>query len=582
MRRWASSRLAAGILVLCGLQACAINPLVQWDPPPRAIDEPRVLDSAFNYSESARKAYLAKMYEQVGTNAYLSSGLITLGALVTALAVYGAHRDTIVGGALLGATGLTLGVWNLDKRRITIHQAAIAALNCADRAIAPLNMTVADVQALDAELKTLRMAIASTNMQIGNAERALNAWIATTRGAADLAGDYQAVISAARRAVEAAAQTHLAGNSLKTQIDQADNDLRITVREIHVQALGALANTQGDLNKLPSVIATLAATAGSFVPGSGVAQTIGDAQKAIGRSGATAQSGTAMVARPSELLKNLADMNDAVRQLTEADAAVHARVDGVLKSVQPKALEQCGVTGVSVAIATNPAHIIATAGTPVTTSVAIRGGKPPYGVRPTDIAGVTVIGPDRLANSFDVKIAADVKAPQTITFLISDSSDPNQTTALSVEINAPASQKPTLTGTSDRPKQTITPAARAKTPPEPKAPPPASKKPSLAEKVPAAPTATTAGVAETIKTLSAVDAFDLSGTSVSFPSPPRVDLNDGAFLVTVACKPTPKQCLTQEQLRQAFANKLPSTHASVIEKLKFTGFASTTCICEQR
>jgi hypothetical protein len=574
-----SARIALAAAALFALQACAVNPLVKWDPPARKTDQPRVLDDAYAYSASARQAYAEKMYDQVGMTAELSSGLIALGALVTALAVFKVHRDPIIGGALLGATAFTLGTWNLDKRRLTIHQAAIAAFNCADLAIAPLNMTRDDLKTLQTNLTALERALATTNLEIGKTERELNDWIATgPAGAGDAAGPFRATIIAAQNAVEAATQTKKAGDSLVTEVDHADEGLRNTVQKIHLQASGALADTQGDLRQLPTVIGSIASIAGSFVPGSNVGQFIADAQKAVGQQQAARQA----VPPPPALQKAVADLNDSVRQLMQAEAAVSGRVTAVTKSVQPKALEQCGVLDVSLAMTIEPSKVSVMAGAESTRTVIIKGGKPPFAVKPngTPVTGVTITGPDRLGSTFEVKVSADIKTQQKADFLILDSSDPVKTVLFSVEINTVAPSPPPPPPS---PNPAPAPNPNLGTPPAP-----SPKTATSSGKTITAPPVTApapvavipAAVVAGLKQVKEVKMGEVLLQVVGDPTPSKKPL--GRYVLKVSCKPKPPQCLKQDDVRNALGAALQGEAKAATDKFMFVSYPTpgSGCVCK--
>jgi hypothetical protein len=154
------------------------------------------LDYGITYAHAARKSFQDQVDQQTTLTMGLSSGLIGLGGVLAALATFGAHRDAIVGGSLLGGTAYALGNWNLNKQRQLIYLAGVEGVNCSLRAVGPLylkdtelNDLVSTLGEVEAIAPSVASAISNVMYQAGQlpetdeqrkaAERL--AWISTRR-----------------------------------------------------------------------------------------------------------------------------------------------------------------------------------------------------------------------------------------------------------------------------------------------------------------------------------------------------------------------------------------------------------------
>lgn len=568
------------------LHGCAVNPLVRWDPPPASPGAPAMtLDPGKAYAARARAAYQQKIYQQVGLSTDLSSGMITLGAIVAALAAGKAHRDAILGATLIGGTAFTLGTWNLDKRRLLVYQGAVAGFNCAERAVSPLNMSATELDDLRDQLQALIDASADANAAIGATEAALNAWIAAVPNAdKTLVAQYTAAIAAAEQVLVAAGQAQASGYALHYQARRAPDRLIEAVRKIDQEADAALMETLGDLNKVPTVIAGLAGAAGSIAPGSGVGQLFTDALKNAVPTGSAADEGEneglsgqpgkaaprkRVAVPPAALRTAAANMQSAVRALVVASTHVQAHLSAYSAALQSDTLADCGLGAINFAMSLDPAKLVVTnkAGT---YTVSIRGGKPPYAVRQNgaDVAGITAKGPDRMGASFDVKIEGTVEDKAIANFNVVDSSDPNKSVPFAVEVKsasgAGAGEQESLRGRHFRP--SLAPVR----PPKPAAVP-ASGAGSTAP--------TLSADAKMLDVLKTAPAFQAGGVQVSYPSLPT--LQGGKFVVTVACSQppkTPNACLSQAELRSGYLAALGGK-ANDVKAIEFRQFPPGPCVC---
>ena len=539
-------RLGQGLcaITLAALQACAINPLVRYDMPPAAKGEAMTLDRGKAVSDAARRAYQTKLYEQVGYSTSLSSGLITLGALVTALSVAKVHRDAILGSTLIGGTAFALGTWNLDKRRLVIYQAAVAAFNCADRAAAPLNMRVADFDALKSDLEKLTMRMNDAAVAIGNTDAELLKW---TAGNAESKRPYAEAIAAAQTAQTAAVTAHTAGHALYREAAGISDRLIDAVRRIDQQADAALTETVGDLSAVTTVIASLAGIAGSFAPGSNVEAIFTDAlKKSVGTPGpkGVAESANLASTPPGELIKANAAMNEAVALLAAKTAAVQGRVQAYGNSASRDSLADCGIGEINLAMSASPGRLTLAPETAATSIVVIRGGKAPYSVHANGVegSGITVKGPDRLGSTFEVKVPATFKTRQTFDYQILDSSSPTRTLPFAIEITAaPPATKPELPAGEGKTNESLLTSAASK--------------------------------------LVNVNPFKVGGIDYRLFGSPMANAL-GGFTVTLSCATKPQPPPNQDSVRQGLLDSLsPGDKAALAPvRLKFVSVPSTSCV----
>lgn len=542
-------RVGLSILALATLQACSVNPLVRAQvsaPAQKPADARMMLDDAKADLSIRREAYRAKINEFVGASAGTSSALIGLGSLIAVLAASkGVHRDAILGSSVVGGTGLLLGKWNLDQRRLAIYHATVAAFNCAERAAAPMNMRVEDYKSLLASLDTLTKAQTDTANAIADLEVAVQAWTAGSgTGIEAVARPYVDGLVRTKAALAASEAVSQAGYTLADRAQSAGDLLRDAALRIEADADKALGDTLGDLNAVPGVIAMVAGASGSFAPGSGIESALTQALKKAVPAASDKQSAN-IQAIPPNVTGASARLEAAVVTLGTASGIVQGRVKAQAGRVNTDKLSDCGIGEGHLAMALDPPKIVVPAKAAWRTAVEISGGKAPFVVKPNGLANadVKVSGPDRMASSFEIDIPADkLASAQVLNYRVLDSSSPAKAVSFAIEVTG---------ATAPPPPPAEAPAA---------APAPAADKPAPPSmgKVPSPSAAGTTGGSGLDAALGAVSQlnkpFDVNGVTVQFAGPAGLSADRKSLQVAVSCTTTTP--LPQAVLRAKLADQL--------------------------
>jgi hypothetical protein len=556
----AAATLRLLVMATAGLGGCAGNPMVRWEePPPPTRATPRVLDEGRDFSALARRKYQEKMDAEVTGATQLSTGLIGLGAVVAALAAGHAHRDAILGTALLGATAYSIGSWTHDKRRLLVYNGAISAINCADRAVTPLDATEQDLAHVEALVASLSGQIAQTQAAVDQAQFELDRWVSETPAAAPYTAPFARAIAAAQQAITAAGTAQASGEDYVSQSRLASRHLVDAVRRIDQEANAALMETVGDLSKVPSIIAGLAGVAGSIAPGSNVESALSDALRnavvlAAPAGGGENKALAAPSTPPAALVAASNRMAGEVRKLHAAASLVLGRVRPLATAVNSNALADCGIGPINFALSTDPAKISAVAGVTASYPVTVRGGKAPFAVNVygAQVPGIERKGPDRMSPQFTIDVKDTVPAGRIASYRIEDSSDPPRSLMFSVETIGPA----------------------------PAPPPPAPSPPAAPPNVSAGPSGTQAQalLAEVRK----IRTLTVNEVLVDQASPPRAAAS--GLVVTVSCKVPATlpagTCLTRAALQEGFRKSLPAAVSNSAGQLSFTELALGKCLCK--
>ena len=427
-------------LIVSIIAGCAVNPVVTWKPPPKSGYSPTNLDYAHSYGESLRTAYKQEIHRQVGRSSTLNSGLVIAGALALALAASTAHRDALLGTALVGGTAYGLGAMNLPQQRLLILQAGIDAIDCANRAMIPLSMTNQEKDALADSLAAVprKQAILDTNLADVRLKRA--AYLKAGGAIEDLIATESAnVIIAAEETAAAARTTVSSGQLLAVRAGQAGDYLVAAFNKIDGAILKATLATLPDITSVPKVIAGLAGFAASIAPGAGVDTIIAARLAARGGKENTAVSGNAKLDVPkNELRASIDSLRSAVGEMLSAKGVVDARISAYQSASSVlETLNDCGVGDISFPLKVSTEKLMFSAGEDATKTFLISGGTRPYVVELVDAPapGVTLKGPAPFEFRAQVTLSKDVKPPQTFTVLVMDASSPTKTATVTLIVD---------------------------------------------------------------------------------------------------------------------------------------------------
>lgn len=442
-----TSRLASSVFLFCivALGGCASPQVVRWSVDVKAPrPAPTNLDPGRAYADAARKAYQDAVSSQVEAQSSLSNGLLGLGALATGLAVSNAHRDALLGTAFIGGTAYAFGNMNLSKQRIVIYQRGVEAIDCANRAIAPLAIDAKDQADLDDGLRELNSNIQLVNDARATLDRAKSGFPVACdklRAAADAAQ------VSALAAIEAARRSQIAGQKLSAKVRGASEQLIQTVNKIDAVVVRAVLETIPDLTSIPKVVAGLSGYAASFAPGAGVdtwmtsaltkrAEAIGSASKAfqsLEQQSPTVPFKATVPACNQDSTKTLIA---AVDRLLATASRVQSHLSAHEAALGADQLADCGVTDVGFPLRASSERVIFPAGVDASKVVVLSGGTKPYVVELADtpVSGVSIKGPAPFESRLQITVAAAAKAPQTLTVLIMDSSNPTKVLEIPIQL----------------------------------------------------------------------------------------------------------------------------------------------------
>ncbi len=493
-----------------------------------------VQDYARAYSDAARNAYRRAINNQIETSGKLSNGLIVAGALAAAFAAATVHRDVLIGTSLIGGTAYALGSWNLDKRRLTIYQAGVDAFNCANRAVAPLNMRQTDFASLGQQLLELESALKEANAAIADADALVSVFSAKSAAAFQTAESLQLAIAAARKVVAQGNQAVVPGRQLHVSVESSGPRLKDAIDKIDAAIEKALIDTLPDLASTSKVIASLSGFAGSIAPGAGIEASINESLAKFNTVKPQASLTEASV--PKEVGAAMKRMDAAVARVATSSQVVQGHVAAHGNALQADMLADCGLGDVSFPLALTPSTLSLEPGG--TQFVAINGGTPPFEVRQSG-APLVVTGPVKLERQFQISASATAPAGKKFGLLVTDSSNPVKTSSLSVEVVGSPLKADDTTGGAKPPvvNQTTKPAT------VPSSPASAAAKPN-APSVLKTPLQIALDKTAPFKTPDQTT-ISMGGNTVI--------ASDGTITVTLSCKVTPAACIARTTLREAFA-----------------------------
>lgn len=444
-RQLAAYSAICGFLLL-GLCACSINPIVNWDPPKRSGVEPTNLDYGHSYAASLRGAYKREIHKQVGTSTNLNSGLVVAGALALALAASTAHRDALLGTALVGGTAYGLGAMNLPQQRLLILQAGVEAIDCANRAVIPLSMTMGELAKLQTDTESLQTALKPLDEAVASVRLRLSAYN-NARGPEDdlISSEAKQLIAVGEEVATASRSTAAAGQLLSVKARQADDQLVAAVDKIDTSILKALLATLPDISSVPKVIAGLAGFSASIAPGAGIDTTIATRLAVRAGEESHAIAGNPALQEPARALRESIDtLRSSIATTRSAKSAVDARVNAYQTATSAlETLRDCGVGDISFPLKVSSDKLVFDAGTEASKTFLISGGTRPYVVELADTPApnVTLKGPAPFESRAQISLSKEQKTAQTFTILVMDASTPTKTASVVAEVRAQADAK---------------------------------------------------------------------------------------------------------------------------------------------
>lgn len=458
-----TQRLALTLACAAVLAGCATsNPLVTWDRSdrvPAGSTDPMALAKA--RAEALRSALEAKRSEQVGGTANLNNALLGLGVLTTGLALGKVHRDAFTITAGLAGASVLFGQQNLPRPRAAVFESGIKAVNCALRAVGPIDMGgdqrdrfVADSAELAKAQSELRTARATARARLDDA-------IAQNLSAEKASAALERLNAVAVISAQAvASQGEVA--DLLWRLQAAANELTHVIESIGAQVNELTAGTVGDPANVPTLLSGLAAIAGRYAPGLGVDTRITALSAPPASSGdGSGQAGKLGLKDPSN--PKLDDEALAMKALNTALAQAERRADAVDALQRPlalrltafkgfaaaDALKTCGVADLALQLVLSVPEISFKPGVKQGQSVLLSGGVKPYiaRLRETEAGGVEVKSPVPGDSNVEINVAASATGPRVLHVDMMDNANPRQLKTVVVTIQASAADAPVVPDT---------------------------------------------------------------------------------------------------------------------------------------
>lgn len=425
-------------LVGCG------SPILRFEAPGYDLNiskappsEPDSMDQAIEKLNYFHAKYYEAIRDQQNTVQNTSTGLVWLGAGITALAAGHTHRDAILGTSLIGGTTYAVARTQLDARRVDVWQEGMEALDCAKEATIPLNIgntRLAQLQSLRNDLVTARVAVKRARDQV---QVELNS---VAKAPPRQAGAARELIKTADAAILDVDKTLSAADHLQ----QAARGLELSaaVDRINSKVTRAMNNFQGDISSVKQMLAGIGGFSAVFAPG--VDTSFNDVFAAY-RTEKSAQDITTQEKRKlgsSEGLEDYKQLDNAVenlRQTMQLLLLAQSQIKSILGDVDTgsvsAALKRCNVTPPPTALTLTPSSLQFAKGGG-TRGFSISGGTPPYEVSLLDTPAnhsVSTFFSGGFADAAQVNVT-DAAPAGDYTVLVKDSSTAKHVQALLVHV----------------------------------------------------------------------------------------------------------------------------------------------------
>lgn len=453
-----------------------------------------------------RKEYRTAIGAHLNDERTLSNVLVGAGALVLTLALGSAHRDAIAGTALAAGTVYTLGSSNLQRPRLLVYQAGVAALNCVERAAAPL-MTSDDASGVQAGVEALRAARAGVTDAILSGQEARVPAPPNAGALIQEAQDFDTAVADGSTAIQASDATLAAGLALLAASRRAARQLLAAVNGVHDAVQRSLIAATPDLSAVPGLVSGLAGASASFAPGAGL-----DTVAATKMENDFKIKAQTAPAAPTKLQSAAAAVRVATLGLVRAQRSLAAMLEGHTTVWPADAFKDCGVAQVVATLSVDPANASFTVGSDGRRTLDISGGVKPYFVEFDGdvIEGLSLRAPMRFDTRIELQASGDkLKKPVDSALRVVDSSPGGK--AVRVPISVAAAGPTPAAAPAPAPPQTGA-AASAGAIPQPKpSPPTLQPATSTAPVAPAASGVGSAALNTALEALKRKDSFVLAG-----------------------------------------------------------------------
>lgn len=492
------------------------------------------MPQALGYLEGLRKQYQSTVEQRMGAERDLTNALVGAGAVALGLALGHVNTNAITGIALGAGTAYTLGSINLSRQPVMIYLAGIDALNCAEKAVLPLYISADDLK----KLRGLLDGEDGLRARSGRLASALvegNAVLGGALPSATARGRLEAALKAGKMVLDTSATTTRAARDFIALGERGSRELIAAVTGIDTAVARAIVDATPDLSAVPGLVAGLAATAGSFVPGAGIDTAALDG---LDRKKSDSINAMSMATQKDQVDQTAVNVLEAAKAVAVRDTEVRSLLPAGPVLWPEDAFKHCGVAQVVSALSASTTAMSFAVGVDAQQEFEIFGGVKPYFVRidgPT-VDGLSVRSPLRFDNLAAVSVVGS-KVQQALETKVRVIDSAPTARVLVIPVNIGASG----VGSGDKQQAPAAPTGKQTIAPgKPAAPPTTTPKPAPAQPVaPAAPAAPTAAspaaptAGDDAVKLAGVANFKIDGRTFSLVGEP-VD-NGNAVAVTVKC-----------------------------------------------
>ena len=413
------------------LSGCSTPYALRWEGGAPAAGAS--MPTAMTELHGLRKEYRTAIGAHLNDERTLSNVLVGAGALVLTLALGSAHRDAIAGTALAAGTVYTLGSSNLQRPRLLVYQAGVEALNCVERAAAPL-VTSEDASGVQAGVEALRAARAVVTDAIQRGREARAAAPLVAGAPIPDALDFDTAVADGSTAIQASDATLAAGLALLAASRRAARQLLAAVNGVHDAVQRSLIAATPDLSAVPGLVSGLAGASASFAPGAGL-----DTVAATKMENALKNKAQNAPAAPTELQSAAAAVRVATLGLVRAQRSLAAMLEGHTTVWPADAFKDCGVAQVVATLSVDPANASFTVGSDGRRTLDISGGVKPYFVEFDGdvIEGLSLRAPMRFDTRIELQASGDkLKKPVDSALRVVDSSPGGKAVRVPISVAA--------------------------------------------------------------------------------------------------------------------------------------------------
>ena len=433
-----SLAIALSAVILVG---CATNPTIGWKRP--VVDETKSrMAAASAQAVSLRSALEAKVSEQAGAQVDLNNALLGLGVLTMGLALGKVHHDAYTGTAFLGGSAYLFGTQNMSKPRLAAYQSGISAVNCALRAVSPVNIGPAGENAVSDGARRLPATIDRLQSAIASVERnRVGAPLTAARHS-----EIDVSLNASKLLLKAAVKTASDSNDLLGRVDAAGAELSGTIDKIAEQVDKLAVDTIPAASTIPQMLAGLASISAGFAPGLTLNQLPTSAKS--GTADET-KSQSSLIGPPTPVLDQaLAEMDTATSAVETIQRPLASRLAAYGAAKSPGSLADCGVSEVVVALGVDVDSLSFKGKVDETQFIGVTGGVKPYfaRLRESPSGGVEVKSPLPGDSNVEIFVPKSVESA-SLHVVVMDGSTPRRSKEVTITIGASPASSPALVGT---------------------------------------------------------------------------------------------------------------------------------------